>query len=60
MSKILEADSEADRKIGILAKSWTLAHMIPDMNENIDVWMEFDIVLRCGIISLNYCPIYKI
>ncbi len=37
---------ETDRKIEILAKSWTLAQMIPDINENIDVWVELDIVLR--------------
>ncbi len=37
---------ETDQKIGILAKSLTLAQMIPNINKNIDVWMEFDIVLR--------------
>ena len=37
---------EMDGKIGILAKSWTLAQMIPDINENIGAWMKFDVVLR--------------
>ncbi len=52
---------EADEKIRILAKSWTLVQMIPDINENINAWMEFDKVFYvCGIISLDNCPIYKI
>ena len=37
---------EMDRLFKILAKSWTLAQMIPDIDEIIDVWMESDIILR--------------